>query len=267
MWQDDSLENFVSRVECLFLLEWFGFGSISPVHLREAWQTPPCPRVSDHPPLHAQVPAPRSRHQEGLQQRTVSKQAGAQRRGSQDLQLPGDRLHHRHRLSEPAGGRRRCPSASWVISISIYVLFSPTFNPPTSPIRFTHVRKTRDPTAKQCLVSFFTGSTFSWLVAAVLFSFRAPSFFCLEMIITTMRKKISSLQSQQWKQTQTVPAKLSLNYPVDFLKSPQLSCKKTHVEARKWLSVLPDSWPAVGAFKLCYSTANYLVGANCVVVK
>lgn len=61
-----------------------------------------CP-PTDHPALHAQVPAARSRHQEGLQQRTVSQQAGAQRGRSEDLQLPRDGLHHRHRLPEPAG--------------------------------------------------------------------------------------------------------------------------------------------------------------------
>lgn len=58
---------------------------------------------ADHPPLHAQVSASRPRHQEGLQQRAVPQQARAQRGRSEDLQLPWDRVHHRHRLPEPAG--------------------------------------------------------------------------------------------------------------------------------------------------------------------
>lgn len=72
----------------------------NPVRLEERMRFFP---PADHPALDAQVPAPRSRHPQGLQQRAVAQQDGSGRRGRQDLQLFRDRLHHRHRLPEPAG--------------------------------------------------------------------------------------------------------------------------------------------------------------------
>uniref|UniRef100_A0A8C3EHF7 T-box transcription factor 22 n=1 Tax=Corvus moneduloides TaxID=1196302 RepID=A0A8C3EHF7_CORMO len=54
-----------------------------------------------HPAVHAQVQAPRPRYRPGFSLRSSADPVAAGRGGA-DLLLPGDRVHHRHGLPEPA---------------------------------------------------------------------------------------------------------------------------------------------------------------------
>lgn len=59
-----------------------------------------CP---DHSALHAQVPATRPRHPQGVWRGAVPRASRPSGGGHALLLLPGDRVHHRHCLSEPTG--------------------------------------------------------------------------------------------------------------------------------------------------------------------
>lgn len=60
----------------------------------------PC---SDHSALHAQVPAARPRHPQGVRRGAVPGQSGPCWGGHAHLLLPGDCVHHCHGLSESTG--------------------------------------------------------------------------------------------------------------------------------------------------------------------